>query len=153
MATFKLSKTGLLYVAATGDLSDMLEVAAHKLALVTSDPFTLDWDAVKTDYTYAAGTGLDPVGLATLTKTGPWVDETAEEVYYKYVAAAFTNNTADPVTVTGVAIIDPDSSDYFGGAPFDDPIVLAVGDSVVMGIPIGVRSGVQVMDVEDLVAP
>jgi len=153
MAQFLLTKSGLLLLVTSSKLNTILASPTYQLSLVTTDPFTFDWDAVKADLDYAAGTGLDPQTLDTLILTGPWVDETAQEAYEKFVAVTFSNGTADPITVTGIAIVQESGTAMIGAAPFDDPITLDVGDSLVMGIPIGVASSHQVLDIEDLIAP
>jgi len=140
---FQWVQNGLRHITITGGefLDASLAAAGNELALVTTDPFTYDYNAVTGDYTYSADAGLSPQAMSLLTLLGPFNDDSVPDHYYKLVGVIWENQEADPKTITGISFQKTAGPVLYGVVIFDDPVVLPPGGTITVDIPIGVATG------------
>jgi len=138
MASFRWVKEGLDQVDTVFSVNDLITSSPALAYLLIDSPLTFDWSWEAGDLTAATGTGFTPISLATGV-TGPWHDSTKECVYRKKPDLTWTNGTAGPVVVTGVALaVDVDDGPLIGVLVFDDEEVLNVGDAIEVELFIGI---------------
>jgi len=146
-------KDGMVEIADSAVLALKLGGGDWKSQLLTDSPLTFDFDATIDDVTLATFTGSTAINMS-LTKTGPWVNETDQEVYYKIANQTWTNGSGAPVTVTGVAVIDTaDDNALKGVLVFDDEEALGIGDAIELELFPGIGQGGQESPVTILEAP
>lgn len=150
---FQWVKNGMVAITKTGNilLESLLASANYSISLVTSDPFTFNFEAVNADYTYSLATGLTNQACDTLTLTGPFVDDATQNVYWKFVGVTFVNSSGGPVTITGAALRFTAGPELEGVLIFDDSEVIVDGGTLTMDILIGIGQPNEDSTLENLV--
>jgi len=146
---FLLVKGAFDYLVSSGNLGQLLNGSAMKAELVTDDPLTFDWTWDETSLTPATFTGSTAIVLTTHV-IGPFQDAVLQQEFYKVTNLSWTNTGAGPETVTGLQFMDKVSPQAGGVLILDDPVVINVGDTIVLNVPVGIGQATQDAEMENL---
>jgi len=149
MAVMLLVEKGMHEVAASNELHVLVSDAGSRFGLITNDPLTFDWNAIKTDLTISVATGLAELAITGLV-VGPFQDDVAQNVFYKVVGASWTNTSGGAVTITGIALYN--GADLYGILVFDDPETIEDDGTFIASVPVGIGQQVQESELENLEA-